>query len=41
MSEKSREARLRRLARKEDQVFHKARTPFVEAAWERGTTSPT
>ena len=30
ISEKSREARLRRLARKEDQFFHKARTPFVE-----------
>ena len=30
ISEKSREARLRRLARKEDQFFHKPRKPFVE-----------
>ena len=29
-SEKSREDRLRRLARKEDQFFHKARRPFFE-----------
>lgn len=30
ISEKSKEARLRRLARKEDQFFHKARRIFVE-----------
>ena len=27
-TEKSREARLRRLARKQDKFFHKARNPF-------------
>jgi hypothetical protein len=29
-SEKTREKRLRRLARKEQRIFHKSRKPFVE-----------